>query len=82
MANHQLNETLFGLFYDVFKRTGIPLGMDQLDALRGVTDKITRALQEEIKDGMKKVAAITISEMKALEERLSGQKNIKETGNS
>ena len=82
MASHPLNETLFGLFYDVFKRTGIPLGMDQLDALRVVTDKITAALQNEIKDGMKKVATIAITEMKALEERLNGSKNTEEIRNN
>jgi hypothetical protein len=82
MASHPLNETLFGLFYDVFKRTGIPLRMDQLDALRVVTDKITAALQNEIKDGMKKVATIAITEMKALEERLNGSKNTEEIRNN
>lgn len=83
MATPPLNEQLYGLFYDVFKRVGIALNIDQLDSLRATTDKITKSIQDEIKDGMKKVATIAISEMKLLEERVgNGQKKIEETGDN
>ena len=80
MATPPLNEKLYGLFYDIFKRAGIPINIDQLDALKAVTDKISITIQDEIKDGMKKVATIAITEMRELEARLNGQKNNKEIG--
>lgn len=83
MVSRPLNELLYGLFYDVFKRVGVPIGLEQMDNLRAVTDKITIAIQDEIKDGMKRVITVTLSEMKDLEERVkSGQKNTEETRNS
>ena len=53
MVSRPLNELLYGLFYDVFKRVGVPIGLEQMDNLRAVTDKITIAIQDGIKDGMK-----------------------------
>jgi hypothetical protein len=81
MATPQLSERLYGLFYDVFRRTGVPITIDQMDALKKVTDNITTAIQDEIKEGMKKVAVIAITEMKALEKRVTGkdgQENVEE----
>lgn len=81
MATPPLSERLYGLFYDVFRRTGVPITIDQMDALKKVTDNITTAIQDEIKEGMKKVAVIAITEMKALEKRVTGkdgQENVEE----
>lgn len=84
-----LNELIYGLFYDVFKKAAhIPFSIDQLNSLRQTTDKICKVLQDEVKDKIKRLAAITVQEMKEMEARLTnkrltdGSQNTEETRDS